>query len=287
MAVFRRARAEKRERAPKRERYEGPYNRRFFAATGFLVAVAVFGTMFAVVGGDNGGTAADGGTSSTVAGGGPDEEVPVPATTYPSLSLPQLQDGAAACPNAAAGPKDIPESAPAGVTWSLYRNRLVPFSKTVGPTTGKGDIARCYAHTPTGALIAAAQISARYNAGADWRAVMLALVVPGTDTDAAMVIRADKAAARETAEPPAEAPNSDRVLQLAGFKFVSYSDDAAVIQLVRSSIDGGQLVSALYTVRWFAGDWKLQVAANASEASMVQRETSLTGFVPWSPGEGQ
>lgn len=60
-----------------------------------------------------------------------------------------------------------PTAAPPGVTWALVGQAAVPASASEGPARTSGCTASGFAHTPVGALIAAAQISTRsgYYAG--------------------------------------------------------------------------------------------------------------------------
>ncbi|MGA4563326.1 hypothetical protein [Uniformispora flossi] len=184
------------------------------------------------------------------------------------------------CPPLDAKDRAVPALAPSGLTWSLYHESLLPMSATTGPLRADGDAVRCFARTPVGALIAAAQISVRYSFSEDWRHIMELSVAPGPERDAAQTAR-DSVARAPAASQPA---GGGTIMQLAAFKFVSYADDAAVVQLVRATDGGVHLVSALYTVKWIAGDWRLQVQASGAQASMVQTESSLSGFTPWPAG---
>src|SRR5437016_12522917 len=59
------------------------------------------------------------------------------------------------------GQTSIPETPPADVTWQLYHTVALPVSRSAGPRVVTDSTAAHYAHTPTGALIAAAQITFR------------------------------------------------------------------------------------------------------------------------------
>jgi cytoskeletal protein RodZ len=73
--------------------------------------------------------------------------------------------GGSTC-NVSPGDQTVPESAPAGVTWQIIGYIAFPSSKAAGPEVVTGDIARCFAHSPLGALIAMVQIDDRV-AGCD------------------------------------------------------------------------------------------------------------------------
>jgi hypothetical protein len=83
-----------------------------------------------------------------------------------------------------AGPTTIPQAAPDDVTWTLFQTVALPVSPTAGPRTVGTSTATGYAHTPTGALVAAVQIPARKLVAPDWRSVVDQQVVAGPARDA-------------------------------------------------------------------------------------------------------
>ena len=107
-------------------------------------------------------------------------------------------------------------------------------------TSSQGDIARCYARTPLGALIAASQISARIGYSDQWRQVVEHQTVPGPGQREYL----RKNAGLTTAQMPA----AGSVAQTAAFKFITYTPDTAVIQLV-TRFNNGQYQATLVTVR--------------------------------------
>jgi hypothetical protein len=130
-----------------------------------------------------------------------------------------------------------------------------------------------FEQTPTGALIAAAQISSRFliSPGQDWRKVVKDQVAPDAGRDAYV----DK---RAKVTVSTVAPGTYG--QFAGFRFVTYSSETAVIQYV-TRFTNGNLQVTTDTVRWIDGDWKLQLQPDGSPSPTAQGVTSLTGFVPW------
>jgi len=167
----------------------------------------------------------------------------------------------------------VPDSPPAGVTWALFQGVALPTSSTSGPLRVAGPVYAGYAHTPTGALLAANQIGIRHvlTPGAGWRQVLQQQVLPGAGRDAFSKNRA-------------KVTTIDMVPgtlgQLAGFRFVTYSPDVAVIQLV-SRFSTGTLQLTTSTVRWANGDWRLQLQPDGGTSPTAQRVDSLSGFVPW------
>jgi len=180
-------------------------------------------------------------------------------------------------PNAAPLPaqnQSVPDSPPPGISWTLFQGVALPSSATAGPTRVQGPVLAGYAQTPVGALLAAAQISYRYliSPGDDWRQVVDQQVMPNSGRDVYVQKRAKVTAA-------SAAPGTYG--QLAGFRFVTYAPDTAVIQYV-TRFSNGNLQLATDTVHWFAGDWKLQLQPDGSETPTVQSVANLAGFIPWS-----
>lgn len=163
----------------------------------------------------------------------------------------------------------IPSSPPKGVTWSLFQGVALPSSRTDGPSRIEGPVYAGYSHTPTGALLAATQISVRGVISPDggWKPVLEQQALPGPGRDAlASKLSADSS-------PSGSA-------QIVGFHFVTYSSDVAVIQVAVRAPSGG-MATGTTTVRWSEGDWKLEVQPDGSTSTSTQALTSLYNFVPW------
>ena len=168
------------------------------------------------------------------------------------------------------GPQAIPVSAPTGVTWQLYDTVALPFSAQAGPTVINGDVARCYAHSPTGALLATVQIAVRYALAANWQAVIDKQVMPGTGRN---VYAAERPGADVTIQ-------AGQFGQFAGFQFVTYTSAIAVVQIV-VQLPSGDMQTTTMTVQWSGGDWRLQLQPDGSPGPNVQQIPNLTGFIPW------
>lgn len=167
----------------------------------------------------------------------------------------------------------VPQMTPQGITWELYQTVALPFSATAGPAVIEGDIARCYAHTPLGALLAASQIEYRYLIAPNWRAVNLQQVVPNAGRDTFTKQR------EELGNTGSNQPGDFE--QLAGFKFVTYSPAVAVVELASKS-DTGAMQAGAVTVDWLDGDWKLQLQPDGSSSASELPLASLVGFATWS-----
>lgn len=197
---------------------------------------------------------------------------PTPAATAPATSAP-----APHATHATHAPLDtsqqVPSTTPAGLTWRAVQGVPLPYSATAGPTRLDGAVAAGYARTPLGALLAAQQIAVRcVVAPADgWRQVTLQQVVPDAGQRVWLAARAGVG----------DAPPAGGYGQPAGFAFVNYSPDTASVQLVSRFAPDGALQVATVTVRWVAGDWKLQLLPTGAASPTAQLVPSIYGYVPW------
>ncbi|MEE1940988.1 hypothetical protein V1L54_16515 [Streptomyces sp. TRM 70361] len=238
----------------------------FVLAAAFLGFVAVIGAAIAI-GSDTPAPGTPAGAGATTA------EAPGSRarTADPPRSAPASGDAGAGCPELTDERQDVPTSAPAGVTWTLYQAVALPSSEAAGPAVAGADVARCYARTPVGALLATSQISVRYLAAEDWRKVTRTQLV-GAGRDAYL---ADRAGAERTAPPGGRGGAAHG--QIAGFRFVTYNDTTAVIQTVWRFPDG-RMQAATTTVLWRDGDWRLEYPAVPAAPVPVD---SLAGYTQW------
>lgn len=171
------------------------------------------------------------------------------------------------------GNQAVPGYTPAGITWRIYQTIALPYSPTYGPQYVNGDIARCYAHDPTGALIAATQLSARIVASPSTD-VAKQQVVPGPGR--AAFIAKDSQALKS--QQGGNTPGS--FAQFAGFKYVTYTPATAVVELVTEGTNGAYQADAV-TVAWANGDWELVLQPDGSTSPNAFPVTSLAGFAGW------
>jgi hypothetical protein len=206
-----------------------------------------------------------------VSGGGSGRPSAPPSAGPPPVPSPRARAGTGAC-SLPATDQAVPAAAPAGVRWQIYNTVALPFSATDGPQVVTGDVARCYAHTPTGALLAAVQIAVRYVLAASWRTVLAEQVVPGPGAGAY--------AAQRAQDPSVDTSQPGQYGQIAGFQFIAYTPAIAVMQIV-SLLPGGTLQMTTMTAQWSGADWQLALHDDGSPGGSVQQLSSLDGFVPW------
>ena len=163
--------------------------------------------------------------------------------------------------------------APAGVTWELFQGVALPTSRTDGPTRIDGPVHAGFTRTPTGALLADVQISSRI------------LIDPQVDSirqvvETQLVEGPGKTAYLNLISPLTEnTPPASGYAQIAGFRYVTYTSELAVIS--RATRDpAGRVQVSTDTLRWIDGDWKLDLPPSGLQQPQVVQD--LHGYVPWS-----
>ena len=161
------------------------------------------------------------------------------------------------------GRQSIPTaSPPAGTSWQQVGSMSTPQAPTtLGPQRTSGVFNTCFAHSPSGALLAA------FNLWAE-----------GTAANPNVVFQ------RLAIGAPKNLGNSDRLdsngpVQFAAYKYQSYSASTANIIVVIKSESGG-LEGIGTTLRWTGTDWRYVFPVNG--VPPLARLSDLTGYVPWS-----
>ncbi|MFC7344950.1 hypothetical protein [Saccharopolyspora griseoalba] len=217
------------------------------AAIVFLVVIAAVAVFVAVTGGES------------------SSPRPVPPSR-PSAPAPSTD-------SPVEGNQALPTRAPQ-VRWEVVQGIALPISQEAGPGMQGGAVAADYQRSPVGALLASMQISTRYLVlpGDGWRQVTEHQVLPGPGRDAYIK-------ARSSAGDDLGSARS----QFAGFRFVTYTPDEAVIQLASRAANGG-LVGTTVTVRWSEGDWKLELQPNGAVSPGATQLADLSYYTPFSAG---
>ena len=126
----------------------------------------------------------------------------------------------------------------------------------------------CFAHTPTGAVYAAANIIAMGSDSSLRHEVSDKLVVPGPGRDAAL------AAAGSSSETTVR-------YHVAGFRLLSYDGSQAKVDIAVNAATG-QLVSFVEDLQWSDGDWKVTLDKTGNMPIPPSPLQSLGGYIPWS-----
>jgi hypothetical protein len=131
---------------------------------------------------------------------------------------------------------------------------------TFGPgVTDTDGFRSCFAHSPTGALYAAANVIALGSSTG-----------PGRD-----------AAIRDAENrSPSSATGTDSA-QIRGFLIKSYSATEADVDLALE-LPNGALAHSVLSLRWVDGDWKVKAADDGQIFNGTSQLSSLSGFILWS-----
>ncbi|MDO5866959.1 MULTISPECIES: hypothetical protein [Paenarthrobacter] len=199
-------------------------------------------------------------------GGGTPTADPGTAGTNTPSAQPSATAAASVC-GLPAGSQAKPATTPADTKWELIGKIAAPTSpKQYGPgKTAANGLRSCFAHSPTGALYAAANVVVLSSTGKA-RLVYEQLAVPSPERDALL----NQADSQETSSVTA---------QIAGFQIRSYDADRAVI-VVAAKGSNGALVSVPVPLQWHGGDWKVVVPATGSTGG--GQISDLSGYITWS-----
>ena len=196
-------------------------------------------------------------------GGSPTAEPSNPGST--TTSTQPIEAAASVC-GLPSGDQAKPATTPTATKWELVGKIAAPTSPTqYGPgKTEANGLRSCFAHSPTGALFAGANMIVLGSSG---RPDLLAqhLVVEGPERD------------KMLAEPPTSAPTT-APFQIAGYKIVDYAGDRAVIEYGLKAANGS-VGSVPVAMQWQGGDWKWVLPATGmTEARQL---SDLNGFISW------
>ena len=211
----------------------------------FLLALLLLGVVVAVTG-DR---------------GAPQRHAPMsaPAARQPASGPVDAASGGCSLP---AGQQDIPASSPPTAQWGTVGSMQVPQDPAVfGPQRSSGPWNTCFAHDPTGALLAAMNLWAEGTA------------VPASELFQRLAVGAP-ANLGNTAELDSDGP-----VQFAGYHYDSYSAGEAQVAVVFQGPEG-KLLAVVTAMVWHAEDWKYLFPAGGTPAMEVIPD--LTGYVPWS-----
>lgn len=180
-------------------------------------------------------------------------------------------DPAASACGLAAGDQAVPVQAPVGHTHTIAPGLDIPVVDGVGPDMRSG-ISRCFAHSPTGALLASANWMKWFSSQQRLPEVITALMAEGPDRDR-LARQVDDEWDGSTSSP----------LKINGFKVDVRGPNEVVVTLAvrtgRSSDEG--LVSWPVLLRWEKGDWKVVAPANNSWGQEPVDSVTQGGFTEW------
>lgn len=236
----------------------GGFNTWWFVSAGFILLIIVALIIVLVVG-HNRGNGNPGGAASAPTSTGSGR-----GSTQPS-SGGGGTDGACDLPSKN---QDLPVSGPSA-TWKSDGYFKYPTSTTYGPVA-TDDLPgwACFAHSPTGALFAAANVFDGL-AGTKYASVAKAA---GVDNSA----RSEWISAQDPAQ---HTQSAGGVAQISGYQFTSVKPDAAVIRLEFSQADVNAFET--FSLAWdaSAGTWKLDFSTSTIDSA--EQVQNANAFTPW------
>ena len=263
------------------ERWFGGRRWTGYAAVGFVVVIAVCAAILVLLRHGSAGTAGQATVASTgapliVASSAPVSSAASAAPPAPT-SAAQVAPAETTAATTASAASVVPTAAPTGTVWQLVAGQAIPSQPGVGPAHVDGYTATGYAHTPLGALYAAAndfyRVPIAVSADTDWRTPLAAMVAPGPGVKIL-------ASLREPMDAQPIGAQGMGMSQLAAFKYVSYTDTDAVIELVFRDTNSGLHVGPLH-MQWLSGDWRVVMTSDGTIGGADAVIGTLDGFVAW------
>ena len=200
--------------------------------------------------------AATGGGSDGHAAGEPSPVSRRPIATSPPTST------ASGCAQNPGGSQAVPWSSPPQAGWGTVGSMQVPQNPTVyGPQRTSGIWNSCFAHNPSGALLAAINFYGESTTGEPEETVMRRYAVgapPDLGSNAGL--------------------DSGGPVQLAGYRYDSYTPSQSQVSLVFKGPQGKE-AAVLTSMVWQGGDWKYVFPAGGMPSYLVVAD--LTGYVSW------
>ena len=144
-----------------------------------------------------------------------------------------------------------------------------------GPQKVLDGVRVCFAHSPTGALFAAASFWAE--ATAVPQAVLYGRLAADTPARAVAVEQAQGDTQRLQ-----DIDGDPGAVSLAGFQYTAYTPAQANVSIVLAG-PGGEVVSLPCSMLWQGGDWRLVIPPGQQLAAATP--ASMDDFVAWEAGQ--
>ncbi|MEU8222986.1 hypothetical protein [Kribbella sp. NPDC048915] len=207
----------------------------------------------------------------------PPVEPPTSAPTATRTAPPPPNNGTGGCHNKSAS-QAIPRlAAPVAVSWQFEGKMLIPIQAESGPArTSPNGVRSCFAHSPTGAVLAAMVALGQLQNPETAVATLQTRVYPGPGRQAAIA---------ELGKPSSTPSAVAGEIQFAGFKVLDYPPNAtrAIIQVV-ADLNGKAYGALPVTMRWYKGDWYVELQPDGSLNGSTEPDvlSSLSGYVRFS-----
>ena len=239
-----------------------PFGTWWWVSAGFLVLLAIVATIVFVT------------------GDRPDEAIAMPSSTEgpgpePSTAAePGEEGGACELP---ADDQDIPTTGPTA-DWVPVDYLMVPTSTVYGPADAAGSSWPCFAHSPTGALLAAVHFTAAMY-GSEYERLAEDAAVPSAALDLWL---ADQ-------DPSSRTQTAGQVAQFAGYRYVELAPSEAVVPdrvvvdlaMRQSSVEGYIRIALVWDAE--RETWRGDMTATQLDPTF--EEITSTNFTSWSAVE--
>ena len=167
--------------------------------------------------------------------------------------------------------QSIPRVAPSSVSWQFETDMLIPLQEQGGPaSTFASGVRYCFAHSPTGAVLAAMVTLGQIRNPRLTEAVLRTRIAPGAGLTRAL---------REVRSTPTPRGENDSS-QFTGFKVIDYAPTKAIVSIA-VQIDPQSVAALPMTLLWLKGDWKVVLQPDGSFNGDVAPDVlqSLQGYV--------
>jgi hypothetical protein len=189
-----------------------------------------------------------------------------PTRTPTAASRPAKSSKAAStasgCAKSSAGSQAVPSGSPPQAQWGTVGSMQVPQNPAVyGPQRTSGIWNSCFAHNPSGALLAAMNFYGESATGEPEETVMRRYAVGAPSnlgSNAGL--------------------NSSGPVQLAGYRYDSYTPSRSQVSLVFKGPQGKE-AAVVTSMVWQGGDWKYVFPPGGMPSYQVLPD--LTGYVAW------
>ncbi|WP_112245185.1 hypothetical protein [Kribbella monticola] len=260
-----------------------PWENRGFVASAIVIgAVVVCVIVFLVLGRAGGDDQPSAGQSPSPGLTEPtdlptDEPTEPPATpgddptSTPVVTPPPVNNASGGC-KAKNPDQRIPRTAPPAVSWQFETDMLIPLQAQGGPaTTDANGLRYCFAHSPTGAVLAAMVTLGQIRNPDLTRSVLQHRIAPGAGRTRAL---------NENRSSPSPSHDAGDPSQFTGFKVVDYLPNRAIVALA-VQVDYRSVASLPITLVWQGGDWKVVLQPDGSFNGEVAPDIlgSLDGYV--------
>jgi hypothetical protein len=174
-----------------------------------------------------------------------------------------------------AGAQSLPVTAPVS-GWTLVGSMAAPTARaTIGPQKSIDGVWVCFAHSPAGALFAAASFWAE--ATAVPQTVLYGQLAANTPARPVAIAQAQGSTQRLQ-----DIDGDPGTVSIAGFQYTAYTPAEANVSIVLSG-PAGELVSLPCSMLWQDGDWRLVIPPSQQLAAATP--ASMDDFVSWEAGQ--